>query len=91
MKEQIIKKRFTESQIIGILKEADLFSPEEVSRKHGVHRNTIYNRRSEYGRLTVLDLQQLKYFSEENRRLKRLVVDLSLGNQILKDVNPKNW
>lgn len=86
-----MKKRFTEAQIIAILKEADSFPAEEVARKHGIHQNTIYNWRSKYGGLEVSDLQQLKQLSEENRRLKRLVADLSLDNQILKDVNSKNW
>jgi len=86
-----MKKRFTEAQIIKILKEADSLPPEEVARKYGIHQNTIYNWRSKYGGLELSELQKLKQLSEENRRLKRLVADLSLDNQILKDVNSKKW
>ena len=86
-----MKKRFTEAQIIKILKEAASLPPEEVARKYGIHQNTIYNWRSKYGGLELSELQKLKQLSEENRRLKRLVADLSLDNQILKDVNSKKW
>ena len=87
-----MKKRFSESQIIKILKEADSGIPsEEVARKHGIHQNTIYNWRSKYGGLDLSELKKLKQLEDENRRLKRLVADLSLDNQILRDVNSKNW
>ncbi len=86
-----MKKRFTEAQIIKILKEADSLPPEEVARKYGIHQNTIYNWRSKYGGLELSELQRLKQLSEENRRLKRLVADQALDIQILKDVNSKKW
>ena len=86
------KKRFTENQIIKILKEADSGIPsEELARTYGIHQNTLYNWRSKYGGLELSDLQKLKGLEEENRRLKRLVADQALDIQILKDVNSKNW
>ncbi|MGM0462981.1 MAG: transposase [Fibrobacterota bacterium] len=87
-----MKKRFTEVQIIRILQEVDSgTSTSEVARQYGIHQNTIYNWRSKYGGMEPSDIQKMKLLEEDNNRLKRLVADLSLDNQVLKDVNSKNW
>ena len=87
-----MKKRFTEEQIIRILKESDSGVPtDDLARKYGVHKGTIYTWRSKYGGMEVSDAKRLRAVEEENRRLKKLVAEQALDIQILKDVNSKNW
>ena len=85
------KGRFTEEQIIGILKqhEAERKVP-ELAREIGVSAATIYTWKSKYGGMDVSDAQRLKGLEDENRRLKHLVADLSLDKEILKAVISKN-
>lgn len=85
-------KRFTEEQIIAVLKEGDsgLATP-ELCRKHGISAGTYYRWKSKYGGMEISDAKRLKALEEENRRLKRLVADQALDIQILKDVNSKKW
>jgi len=86
------KTKFTESQILAILKEADSGQKiSDVARKHGISEPTIYNWRSKYGGLELSDLQRLRELEQENTRLKRIVADQQLDIQILKDVNSKKW
>ncbi len=86
------KKRYSEEQIIGILKENEAgISVEQLARKHDVAAGTIYRWRNQYGGMDVSKLKKMKAQEEENRYLKRLVADLSLDNQMLKDINSKNW
>lgn len=86
------KKRYSEEQIIGILKESEAgASVEQLARKHGVAAGTIYRWRNQYGGMEVSELKKLKALEAENSRLKRLVADLSLDNQMLKEINSKNW
>jgi putative transposase len=86
------KKRYSEEQIIGVLKENEAgVSVDELARKHGVCAGTIYRWRSQYGGMEVNELKKLKGLEEENRRLKRLVADQALDIQMLKDINSKNW
>ena len=81
------KSRFTEAQIIGILKQAEAGRPvTELCRKHAVTQTTFYRWRSKYGGMDASDAQELNRLLDENRRLKQLVADLSLDNQILKVV-----
>lgn len=86
------KKRYSEEQIIGILKENEAgLSVDELARKHDVAAGTIYRWRNQYGGMEVNELKKLKGLEEENRRLKRLVADQALDIQMLKDINSKNW
>jgi putative transposase len=86
------KKRYSEEQIIKVLKENEAgMSVEQLARKHNVAAGTIYRWRNQYGGMEINELKKLKSLEEENRRLKRLVADLSLDNQMLKDINSKNW
>lgn len=81
------KSRFTEAQIIGILKQAEAGRPvTELCREHAVTQTTFYRWRSKYGGMDASDAQELNRLLDENRRLKQLVADLSLDNQILKVV-----
>ena len=85
-------KRFSEEQIIGILKEAEAgVPPAEIVRKHGIAHNTFYRWRSKYGGLEVSEARRLRALEQENRRLKTMVADLMLDNKVLKDVNSKNF
>jgi len=86
------RKRFTTEQIIKILKEAELgMKITELCRKHGISEQTFYNWRNKYGGMDISEAKRLKLMEDENRRLKRLVADLSLDNQVLKDLLEKNF
>ena len=86
------KKRRTEDQIIRILQEADSgVKPKDLCRKHGISENTYYKWKSKFGGMTVSDAKKLRAFEDENKKLKRLVADLSLDNLALKEINSKNW
>jgi putative transposase len=86
------RSRFTEEQIIGMLKEVEAgLSVTEACRKHGVSQNTFYAWRKKYQGLSVSEAKRMKALLDENRRLKQLVANLSLDNAALKDVLSKNW
>jgi len=85
-------KRFSEEQIIGVLKEAETgLGIPDLLRKHGISQGTFYRWKSKFGGMDVSDARRLKGLEDENRRLKRLVADQALDIQILKDVNRRNW
>ena len=84
------RKRFTEEQIIGVLKELEGGIPApELGRKHGVCINTVYRWKSKYGGMEVGEAKRLKGLEDENRRLKKLVADLSLQNDAMKSALQK--
>ena len=86
-----MKKRFTEEQIIRILKEHESGKKAaDIIREHGISEQTFYRRKSKFGGMDVSAAKRLKQLEEENRRLKEMVADLSLDNKILKDVISKN-
>ena len=86
------RSRYTEEQIIGILKEQEAGVPvAELCRKHGMSDATFYNWKSKYGGLEVSQLRRLKQLEDENRKLKQLVGELTLDNAALKDVVAKKW
>lgn len=85
-------KRFSEEQIISMLKEADAgMPPAELCRKHGVSQGTYYNWKAKYGDMTVSDARRLKEVEEQNRRLKKLVAEQALDIQMLKEACSKNF
>ena len=80
-------KRFTEEQIIAVLKEAEAGAKSaDLCRRHGVSEQTFYRWKVRYGGLEVSDLRRLRRLEDENSRLKRLVADLTLDNQALKEL-----
>ncbi len=86
------KSRFTEEQIVGMLREHEHgAATEELCRRHGISQQTLYRWKSKYGGLGVSDAQRLKALEDENRRLKRLVAEQALDNAALKDVLQRNW
>jgi putative transposase len=86
------KSRFSEEQIIGIVKEGEAGKRvADICRRHGIHAHTYYRWKAKYGGMNVDEAKRLKAPEDENRRLKTLVADLSLDNQMLKAVVRKNF
>jgi len=81
------KSRFTEEQILAVLAESEAGAKtDELCRRHGINRNTLYNWRRRYGGLGLPEAKRLKQLEDENRRLKRVVADQALNLQVLKDL-----
>lgn len=79
-------KRFTEEQIIGVLKEAEAGAKTaDLCRRYGVSEQTFYRWKARYGGLEASELRRLRQLEDENNRLRRLVADLTLDNQALKE------
>lgn len=86
------RKRYSEEQIIRALREVDSGAvAREVSRRLGVTEQTFYRWRAKYAGMNVDEAKRLRALEDENRRLKKLVAELMLDNQILKDVNSRKW
>lgn len=86
------RKRFSEEQIIKILKESEAGRrTPELCREYGISDKTFYNWRKKYGGMEASDVKRLKALEEENRRLKQIVADLTLDKEALKDVLGKKW
>ena len=85
------RSRFSEEQIIGILKEQDAGAKTaDVCRKHGISGATFYKWKAKYGGLDVSEARRLKLLTDENAKLKRLLAEAMLDNAMLKDLNSKN-
>ncbi len=81
------KSRFTESQIVSILKDGDAGIPlAELVRKHGISRATYFNWKSKYAGATIADVKRMKELEAENAKLNRMYADLALENAAIKDV-----
>ena len=86
------KSRFSEEQIIGILKEQESgMKTADVCRRHGISEATFYKWKSKYGGLQVSEAKRLKALESENSQLKKLLAETMLDNAILRDVNSKKW
>ncbi len=86
------KKRFSEEQIIRILKEGEaLGNVREACRQHNITEQTYYRWRNKFGGMEVSDAKRLKGLEKENSELKKLVAELTLDNRMLKDVVSKKW
>lgn len=85
------KTRFTEEQMVGILRETDEKPVPDVAKKHGVSAQTIYAWRKHFGSLEPADVKRLRQLEQENDRLKRLVADRDLELQVLKEISRKKW
>ena len=84
--------RFTEEQIIGIVREYEAGAKlTELCRRHNVSTTTFYKWRAKYGGMAVADAKRLRALEEENRRLTQLLADTKLDNQALKGLLAKNW
>ncbi len=86
------QSRFTEEQIIQILKEGELGGKiDELCRRHGISKPAYYKWKSKFGGMDVSEARRLRMLEQENGRLKKLVADLSLDNSCLKELLSKKW
>ena len=86
------RKRFTEEQIIAVLREHDAGAKAaELARKHGISEATLYNWKAKYGGMDVSDAKRLRSLEEENRRPKKLLAELILDQAALKELLAKKW
>ena len=87
-----MKRRFTEEQIIGVLREQEVGGVvREIIRRHGISEQTFYRWKARYGGMDVSDARRLKELEAENAKLKRLLADAMLDNAALKDVVSRKW
>ena len=87
-----MKRKFSEEQIIGILKQQESgVKTADVCREHNISQNTFYTWKSKFGGLNVSEAQRLRQLEAENAKLKRIVAEQALDNLALKDVLSKNW
>ena len=86
------RSRFSEEQIIAVLKEQEAGMPTaEVCRRHGVSSATFYKWKSKFGGLEVSDARRLRALEQENNRLKKLLAEAMVDNAVLKDLTSKKW
>jgi putative transposase len=86
------RSRFTEEQIIGILREQEAgMKTADVCRKHGISEATFYKYKAKFGGMDVSDARKLKVLEDENTKLKKLLAEAMLDNAMLKDVASKKW
>lgn len=87
-----MKKRFTEEQIIGFLREAEAGLPiKELCRRHGFSEASYYLWRSKFGGMSVYDAKRLKELETENTRLKKLLAEAMLENEVTREALRKKW
>ena len=85
------KSRFTEEQMVTILREADRTTVAEAAKKHRVSDATIYSWRKHFGQMEAADVKRLKALEIENSRLKKLLAERDLDIEVLKEINAKKW
>ena len=85
------KSRFSEEQMVKILREADKSPVARVAKKHGVSEQTIYLWRKRFGKLEALDVKRLRQLEQENAKLKKLVAERDLEIDVMKEVARKKW
>ena len=87
-----MRKRHTEEQIIGVLKESDTgIKTIELCRKHGISPATLYKWKGKFGGMEVSDARKLRHLEDENQKLKRIVANQALDIEALKAINAKNF
>lgn len=83
--------RYTEEQIVRILREADKDPVAEVAKRHGVSEQSIYGWRKRYGEFGVDEVRRLKDLEAENTRLRKMLVDRDLELEVMKEINKRKW
>lgn len=87
-----MKNRFTEEQIIRVLKEAESgVKTKELCRKHGIAGATFYAWKAKFGGMEVSDAKKLRFYEHEISKLKKMIGELSIENMALKEINAKKW
>ena len=85
------KTRFSEEQMVKILREADTAPVVEVAKKHGISDQTIYLWRKRFGQLEAVDVRRLRQLEQENAKLKKLVAERDLEIEVMKEIAAKKW
>ncbi len=85
------KTRFSEEQMVKILREADAAPVSEVAKKHGISDVTIYAWRKRFGQLEAVDVKRLRHLEQENAKLKKLVAERDLEIEVMKEIAVKKW
>lgn len=85
------KGKYSEDQMVRILRECDQRPVAEVAKKHGVSEQTIYTWRKKYGSLNVTDVRHMKQIEQENARLKKLLAERDLEIEVMKEIQRKKW
>ena len=85
------KSKHSTEQVVGVLREANGASVQEVCRRHNISSATFYKWRQKYGGMEISEAKRLKVLAEENVRLKRVVADQAVKIQILEEVSSKKW
>lgn len=85
------KSRYSDEQIVRILREADKTPIAEVAKRHGVSEQSIYGWRKRFGNMGGDDVKQLKVLTQENARLKKLLAERDLEIEVMKEISAKKW
>ncbi len=85
------KSRFSEAQMVKILRESDKSPVPRVAKKHGISEQTIYAWRKRFGKLDPVDVKRLRQLEQENAKLKKLVAERDLEIEVMKEVAAKKW